>query len=73
MRVLERVKDPQGQAPALGTGGGRRWKRDPGAGQGKEIWHGGEEEEEEGKASVGAQDRSDGGGERMVSETGRGG
>lgn len=29
-------------------------------------------EEEEGKTSVGAQDRSNGGGERMVSETGRG-
>lgn len=43
-RGLSRVQSPSGEGLGLETGGGRCWKRDPGSGQGKTLWHGGEEQ-----------------------------
>lgn len=61
-----------GAGLALGTGGGRCWKRYPCSGQGKAPGTG-QEEEEEGRRPEGAQDRCNGGGQRLVSEMGTGG
>lgn len=56
MRFPERVKGlprPRGEGQGSGTGGGRCWKRNPGAGQGKELWHGGEEQSRTGREEGG--------------------